>query len=147
MARKKVNLYRTFRQLPVWQRALIVAGAVASTYGLYRLVKKQAELAKLRSDLKDYNRASNIITTPAGPVNLMQVAHNIYDAFYNNDWFGLTEDEDRAIEWLQRIPAEDRDAIERLAALYSQIDGDNMYSDVIRFLTPEDYARIAAWMQ
>jgi len=72
-------------------------------------------------------------------INLLTVASIIYDAFYNADIFGFTEDEAKAITELKRVP---KTKISLLASLYQANYGKDLRKDFIRFLDANQYAQV-----
>lgn len=73
-------------------------------------------------------------------VDLGSIAAQINEAFYNNDWFGASEDEEGAINALVSCPAS---LIKDLIPVYKAVsDGKDLKSDFIKFLSPEEYNRV-----
>lgn len=72
-------------------------------------------------------------------INLLTVGNLIYDAFYNNDIFGFTENEDKAIEQIKLVP---KTKISLLASVYESTYGKNLRKDFIRFLDENQYKQV-----
>lgn len=99
--------------------------------------------------IKEWRRASVLNnstmtgTTGTGQaitVDLGSIAAQINEAFYNNDWFGASEDEEGAINALVSCPAS---LIKDLIPVYKAVsDGKDLKSDFVKFLSPEDYNRV-----
>lgn len=77
-------------------------------------------------------------TGSSGRINLMEIAQGIYDAFYQNDWLGVSEDEEKAMALLINVPDE---YINDLASAYSAIKGKgkDLRADFRRLLNNTQY--------
>lgn len=73
-------------------------------------------------------------------IDLGTAAATIYDAFYNNDWFGWTEDEERAIRTLLPIP---KSLIPDLADIYYKLYKKILKEDFIKYLSDEEYRQVS----
>lgn len=74
-------------------------------------------------------------------INLLTIRDKIYDAFYNADWAGLTEDEETAINTLLLVP---KTRIPQLSVLYKTAFNKDLRNDFIKFLSNSDYKRVQA---
>ena len=125
-----------------------IVGGVIVLIGGGAAIRSLNKAAERRSALKAYQQSQVTGASPGGSgqpvtVNLAQKASEIYDAFYNNDWFGWTEDEDRAIAALMSVPKE---YVKDLANLYNSLHSENLYSDFTKFLSSDDYSKVSAWL-
>ena len=77
-------------------------------------------------------------------INLLTIRDKIYDAFYNADWAGVTEDEETAINTLLLVPPT---RISQLAALYKTAFNKDLRNDFIRFLSNTEYKRVQALLK
>ncbi|MES2616922.1 MAG: hypothetical protein V4613_03600 [Bacteroidota bacterium] len=86
------------------------------------------------------------VPTPTGTktMNLYLVAQSIYDACYNNDWFGSTEDEQGMIDAIKPVP---KNLINQLADEYLKITkkGRSMQADFIKYISKEDLKKAGVW--
>lgn len=108
---------------------------------------KIAQKIKLQQQLNLYAQAQQgyNVTTPTGQtvtvtVNLAQVSQEIYDAFYNNDWFGSTEDEEAAIAAVKRVP---KQLIPQLTQTYAQLFNKDLRSEFVKYLSADEFAQVA----
>lgn len=108
---------------------------------------KIAQKIKLQQQLNLYAQAQQgyNVTTPTGQtvtvtVNLAQVSQEIYDAFYNNDWFGSTEDEEAAIAAVKRVP---KQLIPQLTQTYAQLFNKDLRSDFVKYLSTDEFQQVA----
>lgn len=89
------------------------------------------------------NNSTMTGTTGSGQaitVDLGSIAGQINEAFYNDDWFGASEDEEGAINALVSCPAS---LIKDLIPVYKAVsDGKDLKSDFIKYLSPEEYNRV-----
>jgi len=72
-------------------------------------------------------------------VDLGAIAVEIYDSFYQNDWFGWTENEQAAINALQKVPKAN---IPKLEDIYYKAFKEILRVDFVKFLTNTDFQRI-----
>jgi len=124
-----------------WQTVgIVLAGGVAA-YLIIKNFNKIKNRIKLQQQLQLYAQAQQgyTVTTPSGQqvnvtINLGQVAQEIYDAFYNNDWFGSTEDEEAAIAAVKRVPPQQT---------YAQLFSKDLRSDFVKFLDSDEFQQVA----
>ena len=74
-------------------------------------------------------------------INLLTIRDKIYDAFYNADWAGITEDEETAIGALLLVP---KTRIGQLSVLYKTAFNKDLRNDFIKFLSNTEYKRVQA---
>lgn len=79
-----------------------------------------------------------------GGYNLSMIATEIYDAFWNNDVFGITECEQCAINALKQVPKE---YINSLALVYYNMYGENLRENFKFYLTNEEYDQVKPLLQ
>lgn len=104
--------------------------AIIAGCGIGGLVgRDQYQKWRSRKDVEEHGES----ITDTG-VNLTQTAMEIYDAFYNNDWMGITEDETAAVNAVLRVPKEN---IAQLALIYNRKYDENLYEDFRKFLGTE----------
>ena len=123
---------------------VVVVGVAA--FGTYKFARKQYESYQVRQRLKLY-QGSNVNYTqigPAGPVtstiNLSAKAATIHDAIHNNDPFGWTEDETRAVNTVKTVPPS---LIPQLETTYAQLYSKDLRADLIAFLDSDEYEKIS----
>jgi hypothetical protein len=120
---------------------------------LWPIVKKWRSQQAALSETNQHEQSEHTVPTinipnysgyePTITINTYQIAVGIYDAFYNNDWFGWTEDEQTAIRLALSVP---KSLMNEVASKYAQKTdkGRSIYEDFQRFLKPEDFARVAS---
>ena len=113
----------------------------------YRVGKKVYDKAQIRKKLKQYQQSQiqyNVIgpggQQAAQTVNLSSVAGEIYDSFYSNDWFGWTENEERAINAVKTVP---KTFIPQLEQTYLQLYGKDLRADLLNFLSSSEWSQIS----
>ena len=121
-----------------------VAGAAFIGYKAYKKYKEQRELKK-RLNLYAAAQTGYQVTTPGGVVvnttiNLASKAGEIYDALYNNDWFGATEDETRAVNVVKTVPLQ---LIPQLEQQYATLYSKDLRADLINFLDSDEWEKIS----
>jgi len=139
MAEKKT----LWAQIPISVK--LVGGAMAALL-TFRFVN--AQLTAIERDKRRRNIDSEYnysIQDSAGNVQNVSIdlgtaAANIYDAFYNNDWFGWTEDEERAIRTILPVP---KSLIADLSDIYFRLYKKILKEDFIRFLSDEEFRQVS----
>jgi len=134
----------------VWKKApvpvkLAVYGLAA--WLIYRNGRRIYDKIKLRQRLQTY-QAGNVAVNyqlPSGqtitqPINLASVAGEVNDALYNNDWFGATEDETRAVNAVKSVPAA---YIPQLEATYLQLYNKDLRADLLKYLGSNEWNSIS----
>ena len=126
---------------------LTVAGVAGAAFIGYKAYKKWKEQRDLKKRLELYAAAQTgyQVTTPGGQtvtatINLATKAGEIYDSFYNNDFFNWTEDETRAVNTVQTVPLQ---LIPQLELQYSQLYSKDLRADLIAYLDSDEYAKIS----
>ena len=72
-------------------------------------------------------------------INTASIAQQIYDAFYGNDWFGASEDEEAAIVAISNVP---KQFIPLVTETYYNLYKKNLNGDFVKFLDKKDYDRV-----
>jgi len=134
----------------VWKKApvpvkLAVYGLAA--WLIYRNGRRIFDKIKLRQRLQTY-QAGNVAVNyqlPSGqtvtqPINLANVAGEVNDAFYNNDWFGWSENETRAVNAVKTVPAA---YIPQLEATYLQLYNKDLRADLLKYLGSDEWNSIS----
>ena len=126
---------------------LTIAGVGLAGFIGYKVFKKIRERIELRQKLNLYGQAQTAYTvvTPQGQtvnatVNLATKAGEIYDALWNNDPFGWTEDETRAVDVVKTVPAA---LIPQLEQTYAQLYSKDLRADLISALDSDEYDKIS----
>jgi hypothetical protein len=68
------------------------------------------------------------------------VAGEVYDSFYSNDWFGWTEDEERAVNAVKTVP---KAFIPQLEQTYLQLYGKDLRADLLSYLSSSEWSQIS----
>jgi hypothetical protein len=108
------------------------------------LLKKLSDSQRLKSaEAEEKNRLKYDVKCIKGTrrytINLLTIRDKIYDAFYNADWAGITEDEETAINTLLLVPGS---RIGQLSALYKTAYNKDLRNDFIKFLSNTEYKRV-----
>ena len=137
-----------FNKLPVTLRYSIYVGAglIAFFVGrkIYNNITKKVILKKILKDQEDSIVKVTIIDQGSGTgvttnLNLSLIAGNIYDSFYNNDFFDWTEDETRAINEIKKVP---KPYISQLSQIYSDTYKKNLQNDFVQFCDQDELDKI-----
>jgi hypothetical protein len=137
-----------FNKLPVTLKYSIYAGAGLIFFFVGRKIIKnittKVKLKKIIEDQEDSIVKVTIIDQGSGTgvttnLNLSLIAGNIYDSFYNNDYFSWTEDETRAINELKKVP---KPYISQLSQIYSDTYQKNLQNDFIEFCDSDEMEKI-----
>lgn len=138
---------RTWDNIPGWgQFAIIggtlVVGGIAVKKGLNRFSERKR--LKEQEKLFKQSQVPVSITDGKGQVvtvtlNTATAATKIYDAIYNNDAFGWTEDETTIVNTLKAIPkAYIPDVVVNYKTLYKK----NLQEDVVKALDQDEWQKV-----
>ena len=126
--------------------------AKIAIYGLgafitYRIGRKIYDQYQLKQRLKLYqqqNISFNVTTGGSSGVmqnlNLASIAGEINDSFYNNDPFGWTEDETRAVNAVKQVP---KAYIPQLEQTYLQLYQKDLRADLLQYLDQDEWNQIS----
>lgn len=136
---KTTGIKEFWADLPAIVKLIIIAVLIIAAYVVIKKVWKYFD-DKRRSKIIDNSTKTG--TGASGQpvsINLGTIASKIHDAFYNNDWFGMTEDEEGAIIALLNVP---KSLIPDLSAIYYQLYSKNLKEEFQRFLGASDWKRV-----
>lgn len=122
-----------------WLIKLILIAVLAVI--LFFLIRKLIVWFKKQEAENKLQNAIATGTTTGGTTfstNYGSVAQRIYNAFYDNDWFGFSEDEEAAIIAINDVPKE---FIPQLKQTYFDLYDKNLEADCIKYLGDE-YSRV-----
>lgn len=116
----------------------------ASIVGTIIIVKQGKNLLdKWKLDRTKALLDTNVTATNASGqsvnIDLGSTAAEIDDAFFNNDWFGASEDEERAIIALLAVPDE---YISALSDIYYKLYKRILKADFVSYLSDEEYMQV-----
>lgn len=145
-----MDIKKTWNEAPQFFKAAIYAAGLFVGYKTWQSAEKIKRNLRVKKELrargKDiikfdlpipiYQNGKWTTVNKKTEVNLADVADGIYDAFYNADWFGFTEDEETAIKELKKVP---KAFIKQLAEVYRELHNKNLYNDFRRFLDADTY--------
>jgi len=130
---------KEFKKLNIYVRLVIIAIVIVILFiigrKLYTSYKKNKAQKLLENSIETGNVVSGGEVVPI-TLNLGTVANEIYDAFYRNDWFGASEDEEKAVVVLSGVP---KSLIPNLSELYFTLYGHNLKNDFMEFCDSTQY--------
>lgn len=91
-----------------------------------------------QKQILDNSTASGSFNGQAVSINLGAVAQQIYSAFYDNDWLGISEDEDKAITVMLGVP---KSLVPQLKEVYFQLYDKDLNADFIAY-TGDKYIKV-----
>lgn len=133
--------------LPGWGKAAVGIGTVIVGGSIARKQIKKAQERKRLRDMKkvfEDGKKNTIAVDQQGnitqvTINTATAAATIYDAIYNNDPMGWTEDETRIVNTLQKIP---KGFIKDVEADYNKLYKKNLREDVIKALDTDEWEKV-----
>jgi hypothetical protein len=139
---------KTFNDLPIWGKAVVVALLAVLAYILY--LKLSTYLSKLKADKLQGTKEGTATTyTQVGSngqaytqtVNPATSANSIYSAIYQNDWFGFSEDEEKIVTEVMNVP---NAGVGAVSDVYFKIYGKNLKEDLNHYLSTDEWNKIAS---
>lgn len=149
-----MNIKKAWQEAPTFFKYATYAGGIFIAWKTWKAAEKIKKNLRIRKELRARNKEIIKFELPIPiyqngawttikkqmQVNLADVADGIYDAFYNNDWFGITEDEETAVNELKKVP---KLYIKQLADVYRELHNKNLYNDFRRFLSADYYKTVS----
>jgi hypothetical protein len=130
---------------------ITVGGLATSAFFTYKESKNIEQYFKNKKYHKELTPGSN--TTGTGTttgtdgqpkqVDLKTIAAKIHSCFYDNDWFGATEDEIGAIKALLQVRPEDAS---RLSDIYNELYQKILKEDFIKYLSDLQSTSIESYL-
>jgi len=129
---------------------------VVALFFLPGIVRKAYNKWKIKRDTDKINAGTVVVPgsvyTPtingyaqnATSINLSVIAKAIYNAIYDNDWFGSTEDEDEMIAQIKKVP---KNLIPKLAMEYATISskGRTLQEEYIKYISASELKSTGVW--
>lgn len=119
---------------------IILVGAIGAFFAIRSAWKA---IGQARRD-KAVNEIKTTTSQGGTPINvdIGGIANKIYNCFFDNDWFGMTEDEQGAISALSGCP---KSLIPDLKQSYKIIsDGRDLKSDFQSYVSADQYATVSS---
>lgn len=123
-------------QHPIIFKTGVIIIATGATYLIVKKIEKEIKL----------NRQQKLIDTNVSGIDLGGIAANIHDAFYNNDWFGFTEDEIRAMTEIAKLGTR-KDLVPELSDIYRKQYDKILKADFIAYLSADQYNAIKFYFE
>jgi len=122
-----------WNSLPTWARGVVVVVLLAALYFVaWKPLKRELEKAKAKARLNNFG--------PDGDgFNAGTPAAELYDAIYNNDPLGWTEDETRIVNTLKNLSPQHVAAV---AAAYLGLYDKVLQEDVIAALDAAEWNQV-----
>ena len=136
---------RLYKKTPDVLKLVIFAGLGFLAYKQGAKIYKNYKIKKKIKDQEASIVPTVIIDTTTGQqvainINISALANQIYDALYNNDWFGSTEDEAAALAAVKQVP---KGLIQALKEQYAKDYSKDLQADLIKYLSADEFQQIA----
>ncbi len=136
---------RLYKKTPDVLKLVIFAGLGFLAYKQGAKIYKNFQIKKKIREQEASILDVNVIDTTTGgntqiQVNISAIANQIYDALYNNDWFGGSEDEEAAIAAVKQVP---KGLIKALKEQYAKDYSKDLQADLIKYLSANEFQQIA----
>jgi hypothetical protein len=136
---------RLYKKTPDVLKLVIFAGLGFLAYKQGAKFYKNYKIKKKLQEQQDSIVPTVIIDTTTGQqvainINISALANQIYDALYNNDWFGSTEDEAAALAAVKQVP---KGLIQALKEQYAKDYSKDLQADLIKYLSADDFQQIS----
>ena len=136
---------RLYKKTPDVLKLVIFAGLGFLAYKQGAKIYKNYKIKKKIKEQEASIVPTVIVDTTTGQqvainINISALANQIYDALYNNDWFGSTEDEAAALAAVKQVP---KGLIQALKEQYAKDYSKDLQADLIKYLSADDFSQIA----
>jgi hypothetical protein len=133
------SLKEAYNELPALVKLVLILALLLVLFLVIRSVWAYAERIRQEKILQNSTVNTTINGVPVS-VNLGTKAVAIYGAFHKNDWFDLSEDEEKAMTELLNVP---KNVIPELSAIYFQLYDKNLKSEFESYLGTDDWNKIS----
>ena len=136
---------RLYKKTPDVLKLVIFAGLGFLAYKQGAKIYKNYKIKKKIKEQEASIVPTVIVDTTTGQqvainINISALANQIYDALYNNDWFGASEDEAAALAAVKQVP---KGLIQALKEQYAKDYSKDLQADLIKYLSADDFSQIA----
>ena len=136
---------RLYKKTPDVLKLVIFAGLGFLAYKQGAKIYKNYKIKKKIKEQEASIVPTVIVDTTTGQqvainINISALANQIYDALYNNDWFGSTEDEAAALAAVKQVP---KGLIQALKEQYAKDYSKDLQADLIKFLSADEFQQIS----
>ena len=136
---------RLYKKTPDVLKLVIFAGLGFLAYKQGAKIYKNYKIKKKIKEQEASIVPTVIIDTTTGQqvainINISALANQIYDALYNNDWFGGTEDETAALAAVKQVP---KGLIQALKEQYAKDYSKDLQADLIKYLSADEFQQIS----
>lgn len=125
-----------YNGLPLWGKAVFWIVIAILIYIAYRKIKIYLGNLK-KEEVINTNTVNTTVNNVPVTIDLGAKALTIYDAFYDNDWFGFSEDETKAINALLSVPT---NLVPKLSTIYFSLYGKNLKEDFVKYT---DFSKVS----
>lgn len=139
------EIKRLYKKTPDVLKLVIFAGLGFLAYKQGAKIYKNYKIKKKIQEQEASIVPTVIVDTTTGQqvainINISALANQIYDALYNNDWFGSTEDEAAALAAVKQVP---KGLIQALKEQYAKDYSKDLQADLIKYLSADDFQQIS----
>ena len=136
---------RLYKKTPDVLKLVIFAGLGFLAYKQGAKIYKNYKIKKKIKEQEASIVPTVVIDTTTGQqvainINISALANQIYDALYNNDWFGSTEDEAAALAAVKQVP---KGLIQALKEQYAKDYSKDLQADLIKYLSADEFQQIS----
>jgi len=139
------EINRLYKKTPDVLKLVIFAGLGFLAYKQGAKIYKNYKIKKKIQEQEASIVPTVIVDTTTGQqvainINISALSNQIYDALYNNDWFGSTEDEAAALAAVKQVP---KGLIKALKEQYAKDYSKDLQADLIKYLSADEFQQIA----
>jgi len=139
------EINQLYKKTPDVLKLVIFAGLGFLAYKQGAKIYKNYKIKKKIKEQEASIVPTVIVDTTTGQqiainINISALANQIYDALYNNDWFGGTEDEEAALAAVKQVP---KGLIQALKEQYAKDYSKDLQADLIKYLSADEFQQIA----
>ena len=130
---------KKFSDLNIYIKVAIIIVSLIIIYFVARAVYRFFKEQRQQKILEESKGTATVNGQPIS-IDLGTKASAIYNAFYSNDWFGFSEDEETAMAELSNVP---KSLIPKLSEIYNKLYKKNLKNDFQRLTSAEQWSSIS----
>jgi hypothetical protein len=139
MNTKTTSIKEAYTDLPAWVKLLLILAFIIVVVLVTKYILNSIKKAKQQKIIEN-SQVTTTVNGQAVSVDLGTRASAIHAAFHDNDWFGMSENEEQAMTELMNVP---KNLVPKLSEVYYNLYGKNLKSEFQSYLSVEQWNKIS----